>query len=63
MGSMKAILIDRLDDDEVFRLAFELEEDTRLEPELPDLAESFTDASSIHQHLHHHRRRHHHARH
>ena len=41
MGCMKAILIDRLDDDEEFRLAFELDEDDRQEPELPDTAESF----------------------
>ena len=41
MGCMKTLLINQLDDDEEFRLAFEIEEDNRLEPELPDTAESF----------------------
>ncbi len=35
MGCMKSLLIDRLDDDEEFRLAFEIE------PELPDETEAF----------------------
>ena len=48
MGHMKSILIDQLDDDEEFRLAFELDEDSRLEPELPDTVESFTPSLSIH---------------
>jgi hypothetical protein len=50
MGCMKSILIDRLDDDEVFRLAFELDEDSRQEPELPDTADSFTFTPSTHHH-------------
>lgn len=41
MGCMKSLMIDQLDDEEEFRLAFEIEEDNRLEPELPDTAESF----------------------
>ena len=44
MGSMKAILIDRLDDDEEFRLAFEIE------PELPEKIDSFSIIPSIETH-------------
>ena len=50
MGCMKAILIDQLDDDEEFRLAFEVDEDSRLEPELPDTVESFAFTPSTHHH-------------
>ena len=42
MGCMKSLLIDQLDDEEEFRLAFETEEDERIEPELPDESKSFS---------------------
>ena len=42
MGCMKSLVIDRLDDDEEFRLAFETEEDARIEPDWPDETESFS---------------------
>lgn len=41
MGYMKSLVIDRLDDDEEYRLAFELDEDSRIEPDWPDETESF----------------------
>lgn len=42
MGCMKSLLIDQLDDEEEFRLAFETEEDARIEPDWPDETVSFT---------------------
>ena len=39
MGYLKSLLIDQLDDDEEFRLAFEIE------PELPDTPEPFAFSS------------------
>lgn len=42
MGCMKSLLIDQLDDQEEFRLAFETEEDERIEPDWPDDTVSFS---------------------
>ena len=42
MGCMKSLLIDQLDDEEEFRLAFETEEDERIEPDWPDDTVSFS---------------------
>ena len=47
MGYMKSLQIERLETDEVFRLAFEAEEDTRFEPDWPDESESFTPSHSL----------------
>ena len=41
MGQMKSLLIDQLDDDAEFRLAFEIE------PELPDETEAFAFTPTI----------------
>ena len=54
MGYMKSLVINRLDDDEEFRLAFELDEDSRIEPDWPDETESFTSfpTSTLRSHDH-----------
>jgi hypothetical protein len=44
MGYLKSLLIDQLDDDEEFRLAFEIE------PELPEEIDSFSIIPSIETH-------------
>ncbi len=47
MGCMKSLLIDQLDDNAEFRLAFEIE------PELPEEIDSFSFTPSIENHRSH----------